>query len=209
MLRFRDVRVIGAEGEQLGILQSRQALNIAREAGLDLVMVSPTAVPPVCKIIDYGRHKYEEKKLKKEGAKNKSQEVKGIKVSPRIAEHDIEFNLKKAIRFLEEGHKVRMVCMFRAREVTHPELGRQKLDKFAEGLKDLATVERTPVLDGRQMVMVLVPKPSAGKQKNAKAENKQDGGKAVQDHRNGEDHETQVAQQPPVLAQESVAEATA
>ncbi len=171
-------------------------------------MVSPTAQPPVCKIIDYGRHKYLTEKLKKD-SKSKSQDVKGIKISPRIAEHDIAFNVKKAHGFLVEGHKVKVTCMFKAREVTHPELGRAKLEKFAGLLAEIATVERTPVLDGRLMIMVLVPKPGAGKQKNAKDQNKQDGGKAVQDHRNGEDHAPEVAQQPPVPAQESVAEAEA
>lgn len=171
-------------------------------------MVSPTAQPPVCKIIDYGKHKYETGKLKKD-SKNKSQDVKGIKISPRIAEHDIEFNVRKAARFLEDGHKVKVTCQFKAREVTHPELGRQKLDKFADQVKEIATVERTPVLDGRLMIMILVPKPGAGKPKHAKAENKQDGGQAVQDHRNREDHPQEVAQQPSVPAQEGVAEAEA
>jgi translation initiation factor IF-3 len=191
VLRFRDVRVIGPEGEQIGILQSRQALNMAKEQGLDLVMVSPSANPPVCKIIDYGRHKYLTEKQQKEN-KRKQQDVKGIKISPRIAEHDIQFQLKKAISFLEEGHKVKITCQFKAREVTHPELGRQKLDKMAEQVKDIAVVERTPTLEGRLMIMVLVPKPEIKqKKKDAKAEDKQNGGEAVQDNGNGEDNPTE------------------
>jgi len=188
-------------------MQSRQALQQAKEVGLDLVMVSPTAQPPVCRIIDYGKHKYLEGKLGKD-KKSKQQEVKGIKISPRIAEHDMAFLSKNAHRFLEEGHKVKVTCMFKAREVTHPELGRKKLEIFADQVKDLATVERIPTLDGRLMVMVLLPKPNVGSKKNAKAENKQDSGKAVQDHGNREDHTPPVAQQPPVPPQESVAEAT-
>lgn len=197
MLRFRDVRVIGADDSQLGILQSRQALNIAKEQGLDLVMVSPTANPPVCRIIDFGRYKYETEK-KNKGAKKKQQEVKGIKISPRIAEHDLQHLIKKAGGFLEEGHKVRVVCLFKAREITHPELGRNKLDYFGNQLADIAVVERPPALDGRQMIMVMNPKPQTGAKKNAKAENKQDSGEAVQSNRLGEDNPPQVAQQPPV-----------
>ena len=200
--------MIGPEGDQLGIMQSRQALTLAKEEGLDLVMVSPTAQPPVCRIIDYGKHKYLEGKLGKD-KKGKQQEVKGIKISPRIAEHDLEFLVRNASRFLEEGHKVKVTCMFKAREITHPELGKKKLEVFAEHVVELATVERTPTLDGRMMIMVLVPKPNAGKKKDAKDQNKQDSGKAVQDHRNGKDHAPQVAQQPPVPAQERVTEAEA
>ena len=183
-------------------------MNIAREEGLDLVMVSPTAQPPVCKIIDYGRHKYETEKQNKDG-KKKSLDVKGIKISPRIAEHDLGFLVKNASKFIDEGHKVKVTCMFKAREVTHPELGRKKLEQFAEMVVDIATVERTPTLDGRMMIMILVPKPQTGsKKQNAKNQDKQDGSKAVQDHRNGEDHAAEVSQQSPVPAQESVAEAT-
>ena len=207
ILRFRDVRVIGSDGSQLGILQSRQALNIAREEGLDLVMVSPTAQPPVCKIIDFGKFKYETEKQNRDG-KKKQQEVKGIKISPRIAEHDLGFLVKNASRFLEEGHKVKVVCMFKAREVTHPELGRKKLEQFAVMIGELGIVERTPTLDGRMMIMILNPKPQTGIKKNAKNQDKQDGGEKVQNHRDREDHAPQVAQQSPVPAQEGIAEAT-
>lgn len=181
---------------------------MARDEGLDLVLVSSTANPPVCKIIDYGKYKYLEKQQGKD-KKGKQQEVKGIKISPRIAEHDMSFLCRNAQRFLEEGHKVKVTCVFKAREVTHPELGRKKLDLFAEQVADIATVERTPTLDGRMMVMVLNPKPNAGVKKNAKDQNKQDSGKAVQDHGEGEDHPPQVLQQPPVPAQEGVAQASA
>lgn len=208
MLKYRDVRVIGSDNEQLGIMQSRQALNLAREEGLDLVMVSPTAQPPVVRIIDFGKHKYLEGKLGKD-KKSKQQEVKGIKISPRIAEHDLQVGIKKAHEFLEEGHKVKVTCMFKAREVTHPELGRKKLDMFAQAVADYGIVERIPTLDGRLMIMVLNPKPGVVKKKDAKDQNKQDGGKTVQDQRNREDHKDEGLQQPPVPAQDVIAQAEA
>lgn len=185
---------------------------MARDEGLDLVMVSPTATPPVCKIIDYGRFKYLTEKQNKD-SKKKQQDVKGIKISPRIAEHDLNFQLKKAIKFLEEGDKVKITCQFRAREVTHPEIGRRKLDRMAEAMAHVATVERVPTLDGKLMIMVMMPKPlkqaSQGKPKNAKTEDQQDGGEALQDHGVGEDHAQEGVQQPPVPAQELQPEATA
>lgn len=184
---------------------------MAREQGLDLVMVSPTANPPVCKIIDYGKFKYLTEKQSKD-SKKKQQEVKGIKISPRIAEHDLNFLLRNAIKFLEEGHKVKITCQFRAREITHPELGRAKLEKMAEQMAHIATVERPPSLDGRLMIMVMMPKPQTkaqqGKPKNAKAEDKQDGGETVQSDGIGQDHAPEGVQQPPVPAQEREPEAT-
>jgi len=194
VLRFRDLRVIGPEGEQIGIVQSRQALTMAREQGLDLVMVSPTATPPVARIIDFGRHKYLTEKQNK-GSKRKSQDVKGIKISPVIAEHDIAFLLNRAIEFLKEGHKVKVTCQFRSRQITHPELGRQRLDRMADQLKDYAVVERPPLMEGKLMIMILNPKPQTGtKKQHAKAEDKQNGGEAVQDHRDRKDHPATVAQ---------------
>ena len=208
-LRFRDVRVIGSDGGQLGILQTRQALNIAKEEGLDLVMVSPTAQPPVCRIIDHGKYKYEMKQREREG-KKKQQEVKGIKISPRIAEHDLGFQTRKARKFLEDGDKVKVTCQFRAREITHSELGRKKLDHMAQLLADIATVERTPTLDGRLMIMVLVPRPHTGPKKQnvkeVKAEDKQNGREAIQSDGVGKDPAPELAQQPPVPAQERGAE---
>lgn len=180
---------------------------MAKEAGLDLVMVSPNAQPPVCKIIDYGRHKYLTDKLNRE-KKSKTLDVKGIKISPRIAEHDVATQMKKAIQFLEAGHKVKITCQFRAREVTHPELGRQKLDRMAEQAKDYAVVERTPSMEGRLMIMILVPKPNIGKKKDAKAEDKQDRSKAVQDNGDGQDNPAPEPQRTPVPPQERSSEET-
>ena len=180
------------------ILQSRQALTMAKDEGLDLVLVSSTATPPVAKIIDYGRYKYLTEKQQKEG-KRKQQDVKGIKISPVIAEHDLAFQTKKAESFLKEGHKVKVTCQFKARQVTHPELGRQRLDKMADILKDYAVVERTPTMEGRLMIMVMTPKPQTGsKKQNAKVEDKQDGSQAIQSDGHREDHAASVAQQSPV-----------
>jgi translation initiation factor IF-3 len=173
-------------------------------------MVSPNADPPVCKIIDFGRHKYLESKLGKD-KKKPQQEVKGIKISPRIADHDLQTYVNRARNFLNEGDKVKVTCMFKAREVTHPELGQQRLAKFLEGCADLATSERTPTLDGRMMIMILNPKPQSGasKKKDAKNQDQQIGGQAVQDHGDGENNPPREPQQPPVPAQEGESEATA
>ncbi|MFN3728388.1 MAG: translation initiation factor IF-3 [Fimbriimonadaceae bacterium] len=187
VLRFRDVRVVGEDGEQLGILQSRQALNLAREAGLDLVLVAPNAQPPVCRIIDYGRFKYTNEKREREN-KKKTQEVKGIKISPRISDHDLGHLTRNAIKFLEEGHKVKVTCMFRAREVTRPEVGRNRLDVFAQQTSEVSVIERAPSMDGRLMTMILAPKPASQRKKDVKTENEQDGREAVQDHGDGQDH---------------------
>ena len=155
-------------------------------------MVSPTAQPPVCKIIDFGRYKYQTEKQNRE-SKKKQQEVKGIKISPVISEHDLQHLIRNAQRFLEEGNKVRVVCVFKARQITHPELGRAKLDYFANQLADSAVVERTPALDGKQMIMVMNPKPHIGAKKNAKAENKQDRSEAVQSDGQRENNPPEVA----------------
>lgn len=186
---------------------------MAKDAGLDLVMVAPNAQPPVCRILDYGKFKYLTEKQKKE-SKSKSQDVKGIKISPRIAEHDIQTALKKTIQFLSEGHKVKITCQFRAREVTHPELGMNKLMKMAEQVKDLAVVERTPSMEGRLMIMILVPKPGVAekaekKKKDGKAENPQDGSEALQGDGIGKDHAPEVGELPPVPSQVRLPEETA
>ncbi len=184
----------------MGILQSRQALTLAREQGLDLVMVSPQAQPPVCKIIDFGKYKYTNEKLQKE-SKKKQQEVKGIKMRPGTAEHDLLHLVKNASKFLDEGHKVKVTCQFRAREITHPEIGLRKMEWFAQQLAGVSVVERPPSLDGKLMIMILNPKPATGKSKNAKDQDQQNGSKTVQNHRDGEDNPPPVAQQPHVLPQ--------
>ncbi len=171
-------------------MQSRQALNLAKEAGLDLVLVTATAQPPVARITDYGKYKYMTEKREKENKKQK-QELKGIKMSPRIAENDVQTLLSKTRKFLEEGHKIRVVCQFKAREITHPEIGHQKMIRFAEALSELSVIERPPLLEGRQMIMILNPKPNVPGKSNAKDQNKQDGREEVQDHGLGEDNSTE------------------
>lgn len=193
-LRFREVRLVDSDGKQLGIVPSREALSIAEKQGLDLVLVSSTANPPVCRVIDYGRYKYEQERREREH-KKKQQGVKGIKISPRIAEHDIATAIKRTTKFLVAGDKVRVTCQFKAREITHPELGRAKLQRIAEEVVHLATVERQPTLDGKLMVMVLVPKPRAGSKSNVKAENQQDGKQKVQSNGQREDHPAESEQQ--------------
>jgi translation initiation factor IF-3 len=160
--KFRDIRVIGADGSQIGIIQSRQALQMAKDQGLDLVMVSPTAQPPVCRIVDYGRHKYETERRDREN-KKKQLEVKGIKIGPHIGEHDIQFLIKNATRFLEEGHKVKVTCQFRARAVTHPEVGKAKLDRFAADVAHISVIEKPAAMEGKLMIMILTPKPGIRK----------------------------------------------
>jgi len=164
-------------------MPTRQALELSRAAGLDLVVVAATAQPPVCRIIDYGRHKYETEKREKEN-KKKVQDVKGIKIRPNIAEHDLQTLLRRSKEFLGEGDKVRVLCQFRAREITHPEIGQRKLERFAELLADISVIDKAPSLDGKQMVMVLIPKPGirenlGGKKKDAEDKDKQDGGEEV------------------------------
>ncbi len=173
-------------------MTSREALDQARAQGLDLVLVAPNAQPPVAKITDYGKHKYLEGKMGKD-KKPKTQELKGIKISPRIAENDMGHLARNAIKFLEHGDKVKVTCMFRQRELAHPENGKTRLEHFAELVSEVGQVERPPNLDGRQMIMVLMPKPGV-KKKDAKDQDKQVGSEEVQDHRNGEDHSTQEPQ---------------
>ncbi len=180
---------------------------MAKEIGLDLVMVSPTAVPPVCKIIDYGKHKYETGKLQKE-SKRKQQELKGIKMRPGTAANDLNTLLRNATKFLEEGHKVKVTCQFRAREITHPEIGLRKMNSFADQLSEVAVVERPPTLDGKLMIMILLPKPSTGSKKNAKDKNEQNRSEALQGDGLRQDNPPEVGEQPHVLPQERSAEAT-
>lgn len=152
------MRLVAADGEQLGIKTSQEALAIARAAGLDLVEVAANASPPVCRIMDWGKHKYEQDQRAKEAKRKQSQVVvKEMKFRPKIDVHDYETKKKHVVRFLEEGSKVKITIMFRGREMSHTELGRKILDQLAEDLDELATPESTPKLDGRNMLMVLAP----------------------------------------------------
>ena len=150
------MRVTTAEGEQLGIMQVRDALQMAMEQNLDLVEVAPTARPPVCRIMDYGKFKYEQQKRDKEAKKKqKIVTIKEVKLRPNIEDHDFDVKKKNALRFLEDGDKVKVTIMFRGRELSHPELGRVLLVRMAKELADIANVEREPKLEGKNMIMIL------------------------------------------------------
>jgi translation initiation factor IF-3 len=157
-IRAREVRLVGEDGEQLGIVQLRDAQRIAMERALDLVEIAPTAKPPVCKIMDYGKYKYEQAKRDKEARKKqKTMEIKEVKLRPNIEDHDFETKARSAQRFLNDGDKVKVTIMFRGREVTHPELGKTLCLRLAEFCKAEGNIEREPKLEGRNMIMILAP----------------------------------------------------
>jgi len=157
--RVRDVRVIDENSEQLGIMNIRDALEIAKERGLDLIEVAPQATPPVCRIMDYGRYKYEQSKREKEAhKKQKGGDLKGIWLYPRMGEHDLDYKVKSALKFLQEGDKVKITVRFKGREIAHPEFARKLLDRVVEMSADVASVEKPPAMDGRAMTMILAPK---------------------------------------------------
>ncbi|WP_092475568.1 translation initiation factor IF-3 [Desulfotruncus arcticus] len=158
-IRAKEVRVVDAENNQLGVLPLREALRLADERRMDLVEVAPQAKPPVCRIMDYGKFRYEQSKREKE-AKKKQRiiTVKEVKLRPNIEDHDFEVKAKNAIRFLKDGDKVKATIMFRGRQIVHPDLGKQLLDRLAVQVADIANVERTPKLEGKNMIMILAPK---------------------------------------------------
>ena len=160
-IRAREVRVITADGEQLGIMSGRAAQQLAVERHLDLVEIAPTAKPPVCKIMDYGKFRYEQQNREKEARKKqKTFDIKEVKLRPGIEDHDFNVKYKNAVRFLEDGDKVKVTIMFRGRELSHPELGEVLLNKMAQQLKEIAVVERVPKLEGKNMIMIVAPKPA-------------------------------------------------
>ena len=152
------MRVITPDGEQAGILPIEQALSMAEEQGLDLVEVAPLARPPVCRIMDYGKFKYEEQRQAREARKRQHHvQIKEVKMRPGIEGHDFDFKMRHARRFLEEGNKVKLTMMFRGRQMAHPEFGRQVLDRASGMLQDVSKVEALPQLEGKAMIMVLAP----------------------------------------------------
>ena len=158
-IRDREVRVIGADGAQLGVLPTAKALELAEEAQLDLVKIVPNAQPPVCKLMDYDKHRYEQAKREREMRKNqKVISVKGVQLSATIEENDVQTKAKNAIKFLQGGDKVKVSIRFRGRQITHSEIGLKVMQDFIERTKDVATVEKRPSLDGRHMIMILGPK---------------------------------------------------
>ena len=159
-IRDREVRLIGPDGAQLGIVSAREAMAKAQEAGLDLVKIAPQAKPPVCKIIDYGKYRYELARKEKEARKKqKVIEVKEVRLSPNIDTNDLNTKTGAARKFLEKGDKVKVTLRFRGREMGHPELGADIMKRFAESLADTANVDKPAKLEGRNMLMFLAPKP--------------------------------------------------
>ncbi|MDD5136774.1 MAG: translation initiation factor IF-3 [Candidatus Omnitrophica bacterium] len=155
-IRVREVRVVGEAGEQLGVLATPEALKRAEEAGLDLVEVAPTAVPPVCRIMDYSKYKYEQEKREKEARKKqKIVHLKEVRLSPKIGEHDYQFKLKNLENFLKRGDKVKVTMMFKGREMAHVDLGRKILDRLSSDISQVGEIEEPPRQEGRFINMVI------------------------------------------------------
>jgi len=157
-IRAPEIRLIGAEGENVGVVTPAQAMVMAEEAGLDLVEISPNANPPVCKIMDYGKFKYETQKREAEARKKqKIIEVKEVKFRPNTDTHDYEVKMRNVVRFLENGDKVKITLRFRGREMAHQNLGRELLERVAEDVKEIGKIENMPKMEGRQMIMMIGP----------------------------------------------------
>ena len=160
-IRDKDIRLIGSDGAQLGIMSAAEANNMAEEQGLDLVKISPNAVPPVCKIMDYSKFCFDQKKREKEARKNQRVvEIKEIRMSPSIDTNDLNTKVKSALKFLGDGNRVKVSVRFRGREMAHTNLGEKLLMDFAQSCAEIATMEKNPKLEGRFMAMFLTPKNS-------------------------------------------------
>jgi translation initiation factor IF-3 len=157
----KELRIVDAEGKQMGVFPLPEALKIAQENGCDLVEVSPNASPPVCRLMDYGKFKYQQSKKLHQSKKKHVQSVihiKEIKIRPKTEEHDFQFKVRHIKKFLSQGDKTKISLIFRGREITHPELGKQVLDRIIEEIKDIGVVEQSPKLEGRNMTMLIAPK---------------------------------------------------
>jgi translation initiation factor IF-3 len=160
-IRVPEIRVIGEDGEMLGIMTTSDALRRAQEKGLDLVEVNPKADPPVCKILDFGKYKYDEKKKAREAKRKQSVvEIKEIKLRPKTDDHDLQFKTRAAHRFLEAGHKVKFTVRFRGREITHPEKAQEQLDWITQQCEEIANIEVRPAMEQRTMTLLMAPKPA-------------------------------------------------
>lgn len=158
-IRDKEVRLIDVDGEMIGIVASKEAQRIANSKSLDLVKISPKSTPPVCRIMDYGKYMFEQAKKDKESKKNqKVISIKEVRISPTIEEHDFNFKLKNAIKFLKAGDKVKVILRFRGREINYTSLGEEALGKFADALGEVGTVEKRPKLEGKNMIMFINPK---------------------------------------------------
>jgi translation initiation factor IF-3 len=206
-IRVPRVRLIDDDGTQVGVKPTSEALQHARSKDLDLVEVASQADPPVVRVMDYGKYRYELEQKAKLARKHQSQiHVKEIKLRPKIGTHDYETKKGHVVRFLNQRAKVKVTIMFRGRETTHPERGRDLLMRLAEDVKEIGLIESPPLLDGRNMVMVLGPTKNAGVTRDdAKAEDAQRGEEALQDHRNGQGAPPPGDEQPPL--RQEVAEA--
>ena len=158
-IRDREVRLIDENGEQLGVMPTQKAMELAEERGLDLAKIQPTAKPPVCKLMDYDKYRYEQSRRERENRKNQRVvSLKEVQLSATIEENDILTKAKMATRFLQDGDKVKVVIRFRGRQITHAEIGMKIMTNFAERMQEYCTVERRPLMDGRHMIMILAPK---------------------------------------------------
>ena len=160
-IRDKELRVIGSDGQQRGIMSARDALNLAEQKNLDLVKIAPQANPPVCKIMDYGKYRFEQAKREKEAKKNQhTVEIKEVRLSLNIDTHDFNTKLNNALKFIKHGDKVKVSIRFRGREMGHPEIGYDTMKRFAEACSEVASVEKPAKLEGRNMLMFLAPKPN-------------------------------------------------
>ena len=171
MIRIREVRVIDDQGEQLGVMPTAKALALAQEKGLDLVEVAPTAVPPVCRILDYGQYKYElQKREREQKKKQKSQTFKEVRLAVKIDVHDLKTKARRAAEFLDKGDRVKVTVRFRGREISHANLGRDLLMKAADMISEHGVIERQPLLEGRSMYIVMAPHEKRAEKKSEKGE---------------------------------------
>lgn len=163
-IRVREVRVIDEEGNQLGIFPIHEALRLGYERNLDLVEVAPNAIPPVCRLLDYGKFQYERQKKEREARRTqKIIEIKEIRLRPRTGEHDLDTKVRQALSFLDEGSKVKVTVRFRGREITHPEIAREQLEEFANKVGTAAVIEAQPLMEGKNLFMLLSPNPATAK----------------------------------------------
>ncbi len=160
-IRDEELRVIGSDGQQLGIMSAKQALDLAEQNNLDLVKIAPQSKPPVCKIMDYGKYRFEQSKREKEARKNQHiVDIKEVRLSLNIDTHDFNTKLNNALKFIKHGDKVKVSIRFRGREMGHPEIGLEIMQRFAEACSEVAVIEKSAKLEGRNMIMFLAPKPN-------------------------------------------------
>ncbi len=205
-IRIREVRLIDEEGTQVGVIPTFEALQMARDRGLDLVEVAPNAIPPVCRLMDYGRFRYEQSRKERESRKNQHViELKEVRIRPKIDDHDLETKGRQAARFLDAGDKVKLTVLFRGREMAHPDIGRGLLDQLAEQLRPHGLIEQPPRMEGRTMTMFINPikqkvsqneKEGAQRRDETEAEDAQGRQKAIQDHGDRQDSSDQRDEEP-------------